>query len=854
MSMNSQNLIRSVNDPKRHNMKDNHHSLSPNVRPIYNQSKPVKNNNILPKNRIMYQNNNYNIKVNVITKKKEKVIEGDLNFNNMSKQNKTSTVHKPNFLNKKGKNPRGMPRKSPLPIPRTFKPKGMLNFNRIFTSKQRPNTKKINNKSNNFMQQQGNLMKNNIFGSKMANNTSKSFNSLSLKHDRSHSPILRSGQNKIMFLGMKNNKNRYVSKSPILGKSSAFNRNNGNMGISLLNNNNGNNQVKKMVRKAPVHNNNNIMQKKVNNINNINSSNAKRNTIISGEINQDSSKFNKMNSNPNANNSHNVMNINNNNIRPIPNNNLSNAYNVNHNINNNNNINVININVIKDRNEKELKSNNINNNNINQNNINVKNNERLMNKNNNKENINPEVKNIIKQPLNKKDNINSNNMNNNINNNMNNINMNNNNMDNNINNNNINNNNMNNNNISNKVNNNVNSNANNNMNNYMNNNINNNVQKVPEIKKETNIIKKEEEPIKINNNNNNINNIKVEETKNKKTNNRSQSQGPTDPLKRNEESEKKEVREEEIKENKEINKNKDKKVTKIIKDLLPYTHVGFDGEEPKENNQDNYFIFKNFAEKKDYIYMSVCDGHGVEGHFVSEFIKEILPYYMSENLKDRNILKETELVHKIITETFLIVNNMLVDNENINSLFSGSTCVSVIYTPERLIVPNIGDSRAVLGRYDKATGKYKAIDLSRDHKPTEKDEAKRIYENDGRIQPFTEEGEFVGPQRVWIKDEEVPGLAMTRSFGDRVAATVGVMSEPEIKEFDFDENDKFMIIASDGIWEFISSQECVDMIQSYYESNDIKGCCEYLYQESSRRWLKEEEVIDDTTLILVFFE
>ena len=227
---------------------------------------------------------------------------------------------------------------------------------------------------------------------------------------------------------------------------------------------------------------------------------------------------------------------------------------------------------------------------------------------------------------------------------------------------------------------------------------------------------------------------------------------------------------------------------------------------------------------------------------------------MSENLKGKNILTETELTHQIISDIFIMVNNLLVDNESINSLFSGSTCVSVIYTPERLIVPNIGDSRAVLGRYDFDTKKYKAIDLSRDHKPTEKDEAKRIIENDGRIQPFTEEGEFVGPQRVWIKDEEVPGLAMTRSFGDRVAATVGVMSEPEIKEFDFCEGDKFMIIASDGIWEFISSQECVEIIGGFYEKNDLKGCCEYLYQESSKRWLKEEEVIDDTTLILVFFE
>ena len=227
---------------------------------------------------------------------------------------------------------------------------------------------------------------------------------------------------------------------------------------------------------------------------------------------------------------------------------------------------------------------------------------------------------------------------------------------------------------------------------------------------------------------------------------------------------------------------------------------------------------------------------------------------MSENLKDKNILQDTENVHQIIRGIFIMVNNLLVDNENINSLFSGSTCVSVIYTPERLIVPNIGDSRAVLGRYDFTEKKIKAIDLSRDHKPTEKDEAKRILENDGRIQPFTEEGEFVGPERVWIKEEEVPGLAMTRSFGDRVAATVGVMSEPEIKEFNFDEGDKFMIIASDGIWEFISSQECVEIVDKFYEKGDLKGCCEFLYEESSKRWLKEEEVIDDTTLILVFFE
>ena len=95
---------------------------------------------------------------------------------------------------------------------------------------------------------------------------------------------------------------------------------------------------------------------------------------------------------------------------------------------------------------------------------------------------------------------------------------------------------------------------------------------------------------------------------------------------------------------------------------------------------------------------------------------------------------------------------------------------------------------------------------------------------------------------------------MTRSFGDRVAATVGTISEPEIKEFELKDEDKFILIASDGVWEFIDSQECIEIIKDYYVNNDMKGCCEHLYLESKKRWLKEEEVVDDITMILIFFE
>ena len=766
MSYISKNILKNMNvSHKPISKENNQHSQSPNVRPIYNPQKPIKNN-LFPKK---YNNHNINpingnIQVNIIRAKKDKdkgkIIEGDLNFNEVFKPSRIPSN------NARQKHPSKMPRKSPIPVPRTFKPQKFLNFNRFFSSKPnysnnnniRPNTQNFARPKNLFQPQiPNNGLKNN-------SNISKSFNSLNiLKKDRSHSPILRTGQNKaIMSLGLKpnNNKNRYVSKSPILGKGSSLGRktnfgfnlmnksgnlNNNNLNNNNLNNNLGNNmQQKKVFKKSGPQGSKRI---------NINSNNSKKNTVISGDMFQG--------------------NINN--MRPI-----QNKININVNLNNNNNHNEnININNILLKNRNELNPN---------------------------QNQRPISKNI---PKTNDNNININDINNNLN----------------------------------KI---------KDIKVDLNNNISDNNPEIKPLKEnvtkdDTNINK---DQIKINSTPNlNIPSQEKKEEKLKK-NTRSQSQGPIDPLKRNED---KEIKPQKIQEKteKEI---APKKVIKKIKDLLPYTHVGFDGEEPKENNQDNYFIFKNFADQKDYIYLSVCDGHGVEGHFVSEFIKEVLPYYMSENLKGKNILTDTKNVHQIISDIFVMVNNLLVDNESINSLFSGSTCVSVIYTPERLIVPNIGDSRAVLGRYDSNTKTYKAIDLSRDHKPTEKDEAKRIIDNDGRIQPFTEEGEFVGPQRVWIKDEEVPGLAMTRSFGDRVAATVGVMSEPEIKEFNFEEGDKFMIIASDGIWEFISSQECVEIVSKYYEKGDLKGCCEYLYEESSKRWLKEEEVIDDTTLILVYFE
>jgi serine/threonine protein phosphatase PrpC len=58
-----------------------------------------------------------------------------------------------------------------------------------------------------------------------------------------------------------------------------------------------------------------------------------------------------------------------------------------------------------------------------------------------------------------------------------------------------------------------------------------------------------------------------------------------------------------------------------------------------------------------------------------------------------------------------------------------------------------------------------------------------------------------------LKNEDAPGLAMTRSMGDQVASLVGVVGEPEICELTVTHPDKAIVIASDGVWEFMENQD-----------------------------------------------
>jgi len=291
--------------------------------------------------------------------------------------------------------------------------------------------------------------------------------------------------------------------------------------------------------------------------------------------------------------------------------------------------------------------------------------------------------------------------------------------------------------------------------------------------------------------------------------------------------------------------NKQEIVSKVISKTVTLSKTGFVPFNPNKVNQDRFSDVVNYNSDENKVFFGVYDGHGAKGHEVSQFVATELPQFVL-NQKD---LAENPV--EALTKAFLDCNASLATTGKIDCTFSGTTVIVVYCNGKKLYSCNAGDSRAVLGKQSASSGEWQAVALSRDHKPDLPDEKKRILASNGRVEACKgADGNTIGPQRVWLQDQDVPGLAMTRSMGDLIAASVGVSSRPEIWERDIEADDKFVVLASDGVWEFMSNIEVVNIIA---KSKSQDEAAKNVVEEATRRWKKEEEVIDDITAVVCFF-
>lgn len=72
---------------------------------------------------------------------------------------------------------------------------------------------------------------------------------------------------------------------------------------------------------------------------------------------------------------------------------------------------------------------------------------------------------------------------------------------------------------------------------------------------------------------------------------------------------------------------------------------------------------------------------------------------------------------------------------------------------------------------------------------------------------------------------------------------------------DLEKDDKFIILASDGVWEFLTNEEVAEIVKPFFEKKNAEKAAEAVVRESYLRWKREEEgVVDDITCIILFLD
>jgi len=251
--------------------------------------------------------------------------------------------------------------------------------------------------------------------------------------------------------------------------------------------------------------------------------------------------------------------------------------------------------------------------------------------------------------------------------------------------------------------------------------------------------------------------------------------------------------------------------------------------------EDAHTAALKLLDKKGYSYFGVYDGHG--GQNVAKYSGNFLHARIA---KDENF--ETNL-SKAIQSGFLATDNDLKNDPQFQNDPSGCTAVTAIVTPNgEIYVGNAGDSRAVLSEDGEA------IQMSDDHKPVNPGEQKRIQDAGG----FVEFGRVNG------------NLALSRALGDfefKQNATLAaekqiVTAYPDVKKHTIKfESTEFLVLACDGIWDCLSSQDVVSFIRkNISENKDLRRACEDLME---RCLAKDSELggigCDNMTVIVVGF-
>ncbi|CAM8974293.1 unnamed protein product [Rhodiola kirilowii] len=276
-------------------------------------------------------------------------------------------------------------------------------------------------------------------------------------------------------------------------------------------------------------------------------------------------------------------------------------------------------------------------------------------------------------------------------------------------------------------------------------------------------------------------------------------------------------------------------------------------------------------------FVGVYDGHG--GPETSRYINDHLFQHLKTFTSEQKSMS-VEVIQKAFQATEDGFVKLVAKQWPVNPQVAavGSCCLVGIVCNGTLYVANAGDSRAVMGRVEKATGEFLAVQLSEEHNASiesVRQELQFLHPDDPQI--------VVKKHNVW----RVKGIIqISRSIGDvylkksefnkeplyakfRVRETFSkplLSSEPAVTVVKLKPEDRFVIFASDGLWEHFTNQEAVDFVQKHPVSGSAKRLVRAaLHEAAKKREMRYSDLKkidrgvrrhfhDDITVIVLFLD
>ncbi|XP_029922597.1 integrin-linked kinase-associated serine/threonine phosphatase 2C isoform X2 [Myripristis murdjan] len=244
-------------------------------------------------------------------------------------------------------------------------------------------------------------------------------------------------------------------------------------------------------------------------------------------------------------------------------------------------------------------------------------------------------------------------------------------------------------------------------------------------------------------------------------------------------------------------------------------------------------------------YFAVFDGHG--GARASRFAAEHLHHTLAAKFPSGEPDNLDKLLKKCLLDTFRQTDDDFLKKASSQkpAWKDGSTATCVLVVDDVVYVANLGDSRAVLCRMEGGGAERRAVTLalSKEHNPTIYEERMRIQRAGGTVR----DGRVLGV------------LEVSRSIGDGQYKRCGVISTPDLRRCQLTANDRFIILACDGLFKVFSADEAVRFVLNILQEGAVEkkaglteeearfeAACQRLANEAVRRGCA-----DNVTVILV---